>query len=104
MQGYYLITADSWFYAPNGRSYKSVWGWTEVFTDEEALSIKTNSRATNWYARVGSENNHLIIAGCQIHYALKCETEPNSGDSNDYEIVNGVCSRYTRPSNIYIAK
>lgn len=102
MKGKYLITTDDWFYAPDGRTYKSVFGEVEVLNDNNTLGIKTNARATNWYAKVGTEENHVLIAGCQIHYAVKTDCVKLS-DVDDYSVDNGVCKKYSRPSNIYIA-
>lgn len=66
-----LVTTDQWFFAPDGESYKAVFGTVKgVFNDQEALGIKTNARSTNWYVQVGN----MMIAGCQIHYAVKTES------------------------------
>jgi hypothetical protein len=76
MKGKYLITTDEWFIAPNGKQYKSAWGEVEIVSDA-ILGIKTNVRSSNWFAKLGSEKNHIIIAGCQIHYAVLCD-RPNT--------------------------
>lgn len=66
----YLITADNWFFAPDGESYKAVIGTVHGLIDSEsALGIKTNRNSTNWYVAIGD----MIIAGCQIHYAIRAE-------------------------------
>lgn len=75
MKGKYLITTDNWFYGPDGRQYRAAWGEVQIIQDT-FLGIKTNAHSANWYAKVGPENNHVIVAGCQIHYAVKCEKEP----------------------------
>lgn len=104
MQRKYLITTDAWFYAPDGKQYKAVWGDVIIFDDNKVLGIKTNIRATNWYARVGTEDNHVIVAGCQIHYACKSESKPNVNLTEDYSIEAGEVKNYNRPSSIYIAE
>lgn len=71
MEGKYLITTDQWFFAPDGRQYKAVFGECKILADD-ILGIKTNSRSTNWYVQVGDDAEHIIIAGCNIHYAIKC--------------------------------
>ena len=101
MKGNYLITTDNWFTAPDGKYYKSVWGNVEIIEDS-FLGIKTNRISSNWFAKVGSEDNHVIIAGCQIHYAVKCD-KPNIGDTENYEVVDGVVKNYMIPTRIYIA-
>lgn len=104
MKGKYLITTDEWFLAPDGKQYKSAWGDVEVVGDE-LLGIKTNRQSTNWFAKVGSEDNHIIIAGCQIHYAIRCERKPNIDHVEDYNNAGteGGISMYKRPTQIYIA-
>ena len=65
-----LVTTDNWFLAPDGQQYRAVWGEVHgIFSDEQMLGIKTNSRSTNWYAQIGN----CFIAGCQIHYAVKSD-------------------------------
>lgn len=73
--------------------------------DKTALGIETNRNSTNWYLRVGSNENHIIIAGCQVHYAIKCENEPNTSKIDDWQadVANGI-KEYKRPGSIYIAE
>jgi hypothetical protein len=101
MKGKYLITSDNWFYTPDGRQYKAVWGEVEILLDE-FLGIKTNIRSSNWFAKIGTEKNHVIIAGCQIHYACKCEKKPKA-NYLDINIIDGVTKTEERPYAIYIA-
>ncbi len=102
MKGKYLITTDAWFVAPDGKTYNSVWGEVRVFGDE-ILGIKTNRNASNWYAQIGSDDNHIIVAGCQIHYAVKCENKPNTKKIKDWQVDATNYHEYTRPTKIYIA-
>jgi len=102
MKGNYLITTDEWFVAPDGKTYRSVWGNVEILSDI-LLGVKTNARSSNWFAKVGKESNHVIIAGCQIHYAVKCD-KPNDSHVTDYQIHEGECRSYIRPSQIYITE
>lgn len=94
-----LVTVDNWFHAPDGRSYRSVFGTVKAISgDQETLGIRTNARATNWYATIGN----VLIAGCQIHYALNTE-ECNTGDVEDCSEINGEIKFFRRPSYIYRA-
>jgi len=102
MKGNYLISTDAWFYAPDGRQYRAVWGNVQM-TDDSVLGIKTNARSSNWFAKVGPEDNHVIIAGCQIHYAVKCD-RPHVGYTDEHTVEAGECKKYIRPTNIYIAE
>lgn len=92
-----LITTDDWFIAPDGESYKSVWGIVHaVVSDEEALGIKTN---TNWYVNIGN----MCVAGCQIHFAIKCD-EPSSRPPTQEGFREGRCvNSKTDCSRIYKA-
>lgn len=104
MKGKYLLTTDAWFVAPNGIQYKSVWGEVSVL-DDSVLGVKTNRNSSNWFVRIGSDDNHVIIAGCQIHYAARCEFRPNTDRTSDYteDASNGV-TEFERPSIVYIAE
>ena len=103
MKGKYLITTDAWFIAPNGKSYNSVWGNIEIVNDS-ILGIKTNARSSNWFAKIGNEGKEVIIAGCQIHYAVKCESKPNTGDIDDWNVDSSNYLEFKRPTKIYIAE
>lgn len=100
MEGKYLITTDNWFFAPDGLQYRGVWGEVEIVSDA-ILGIKTNIRSSNWYAKVGTEENHVIIAGCQIHYAVKTDIKPAQGVINEFSIENGEVKTYCRPKQAY---
>jgi len=66
----YLVTSYNWFVAPDGFSYKSVYGEIKgIVSDFEMLGIKTNRHSTNWYLKIGN----MIIAGCQIYHAIQTD-------------------------------
>jgi len=74
----YLITTDSWFFANDGNQYKAVFGEiTSIRDAEDTLGVKTNARSTNWYVLIGNKDENLLIAGCQIHYAMKTDKLTN---------------------------
>lgn len=103
MTGNYLITTDNWFLAPDGLQYKAVYGNVEILEDN-FLGIRTNARTSNWFAKVGSEENHVIVAGCQIHYAVKCKNAPNTAKVMDWTTDNGDekgVKTFERPTQIY---
>lgn len=103
MQGKYLITTDAWFTAPDGKQYKAAWGNVEIVEDT-FLGLKTNRNSSNWFAKVGSDNSHIIIAGCQIHYACKCEQKPNTEKSEDWQADATNLNIFERPTHIFIAE
>ena len=103
MKGKYLITADSWFITPDGKQYKAAWGEVEIITDE-FLGVTTNRNSSNWFAKIGNDEKHIVIAGCEIHYAVKCEEEPITDSVMDYSTSDSKCSEFLRPTQIYIAE
>ena len=103
MQGKYLITTDGWFTAPDGKQYKAAWGNIAIIEDT-ILGLKTNRNSTNWYAKVGSEDKHIIIAGCQIHYAVRCENEPECNPSEDWQADANSLHIFNAPNKIYVAQ
>jgi len=102
MTGKYLITTDSWFIAPDGVQYKAVWGEVNI-VDDTILGIKTNRGSANWFAKVGTEKKHVIVAGCQIHYACKTEQEPFTGKVKDWSLDASNYNEEETPTRIYIA-
>lgn len=75
----YLINTDAWFFAPDGENYKSVFGTVHAVVDSEAaLGVRTNARSTNWYVVVGD----MIVAGCQVHYAVRADSVNFTPSSN----------------------
>lgn len=66
-----LITTSNWFYAPDGRSYRAVWGkLTAIKTAEDSLGVRPRGPSTNWYVEVGDTS----IAGCQVMYCIRTDT------------------------------
>lgn len=103
MTGYHLITTDNWFYAPDGMKYRAAWGNVRI-AEDSFLGIKTNRNSSNWYAFVGSEEKGILVAGCQIHYAVRCEKEPSTEKVKDVSYGENGVTEYERPSEIYIAE
>jgi hypothetical protein len=104
MTGKYLITTEKYFIAPDGLSYQAVWGDVKIVEDS-ILGIKTNRNSANWYAVVGENGKEIIIAGCQIFYAIKCEQKPNTDRVSEwYTSDSGGIVENERPTKIYIAQ
>ena len=103
MKGCYLITTDQWFIAPDGQMYSAVWGNVEIVSDD-LLGIKTNARSTNWFAKVGNSDNHVVIAGCQIHYAVKSEDRPSNEGPTIADVHEGDVRFNRYNSRIYFAQ
>jgi len=105
MKGKYLITTSEWFVAPDGKTYQAVWGNVEIRQDDKALGVKTNRQSTNWYAKIGTKENHVIVAGCQIFYACKAEKRPNDKPEESWMAEAGKgFETYKPPCRIYFAE
>jgi|SRR5690625_1629806 len=103
IEGKYLITTDNWFYAPDGKKYRAVWGDVSLVNDD-ALGIKTNRNSSNWYAYIGGEDKGVVVAGCQIHYAVKSNEKPNTGKVDEVHYDGSNSNLVSRESEIYIAE
>jgi hypothetical protein len=105
MKGKYLITTDKYFVAPDGLTYSAAWGDVNILGDESIMGIKTNRQSANWYAAVGGNGREIVIAGCQIFYAIRCEDKPNTDRATEwYNGSDGVIVESPRPTRIYIAE
>lgn len=104
MKGKYLITTDNWFFAADGQLYRAAWGEVEIIEDS-FLGVKTNRNATNWFAKVGGNDREVIIAGCQIHYAIKCPNKPDTSKPFKKEMEHdGKSVIEDAPTRIYITE
>lgn len=104
MKGKYLITTNNWFIAPDGKTYRAVWGEV-VIVEDTILGVKTNRNSVNWYAKIGSDEKHAIIAGCQINYAIRCEKQPENKCSENYSWNEKEAAIFSElPPVIYIAE
>jgi hypothetical protein len=96
----YLITTDRWFVAPDGDQYRAVHGTvTKIANDNETLGIKTNRGSTNWFVVIGG----MVIAGCQIHYAIKTDECSFIPPSREIEHDGKLRHERTYSSRIYDA-
>jgi hypothetical protein len=95
-----LITCDNWFYAPDGQEYRAVFGTLKgIHTAEDTLGIKPNGKSTNWYVEIGN----MLLAGCQIHYAVKAPTYHDGKVPNWTANADHGIREYDRPTVIYNA-
>lgn len=74
----YLVTTDGWFYGPDGETYRAAWGVAQMFKTEDALGFTPSRPSTNWFLQIGNGDKSILIAGCQIHYFVKCKGKPPS--------------------------
>jgi len=105
-----LITSVSWFFAPDGKQYKAVFGTLKVIhTSQETLGFTPSRTHTNWYLEVGNMN----LAGCQVLHLVQAN-EVNTNEvvdfttdrthATDYKEVDRKAEDYLRPSYIYRAE
>lgn len=66
----YLITTDGWFFGADGEAYRAVWGKCKIVKTIDAMGFEPE-RSTNWYVQVGEGEGSIIVAGCQLHYAIQ---------------------------------
>lgn len=94
-----LITTEAWFYAPDGKTYRAVWGTLKAIKRaEDTLGIRPNGRSANWYVEIGN----VSIAGCQINYAVQTDVV-NFGEADETNLHDGRYVVSARPSSIYNA-
>jgi hypothetical protein len=96
----YLITTDNYFFGPDGKAYRAVWGPVEILSDE-VLGIITNRNSTNWFIKCGDKENHIIVAGCQINYVLKCNNRPCDDMAETWNIHEGKAVTSYAPCSIW---
>ena len=96
----YLITTDGWFSAPDGESYKAVFGTIYgIYDDKETLGIPTNRHSANWYVSIGN----MLIAGCQIHYCIQTDQVSKEPPIREIEHEGKLLAPKAPVSRIYIA-
>ena len=96
----YLITTDNWFFAPDGESYKAVFGTVHgIKNDNETLGIKTNRGSTNWFVMIGN----MIIAGCQIHYCIQTEEVSTNPPTRELDHEGRSNAQPASGTRIYMA-
>lgn len=71
----YLVTTSEWFYGRDGMQYRAAWGICEAVSAKQELGFEPR-HGTNWFVRVGDGDKALIIAGCQVHYAIQLDEAP----------------------------
>ncbi len=80
---YYLVTGYDWFYNPiTGELCKAAWGKAQILTTEEVFNFKPLRPSTNWFLKLGEGEGSILIAGCQVFYAVECAKRPYESDKN----------------------
>jgi hypothetical protein len=96
----YLITTSNWFYGPDGNSYTAVFGTLKgIHDDKAALGVSTNRHSTNWYIEIGD----TTVAGCQVFYAIKCDTCSTEPPIREVDHEGKSCKNVGALSRIWFA-
>jgi hypothetical protein len=98
-----LVTTDNWFFVPNGRSYKAVFGTVRsIRTTQELLGqgVQRTGNMASWYLEIGN----MTIAGCEIHYSVAC-AKAECGNVRDgfTDVLTGKVKTQIRLACIYNA-
>lgn len=72
----YLITTSEWFVGPDGDNYRAVYGKATAKEVKDEMGFKPNARNANWYVKVEGDSQHMVIAGCQVKYAVRTDEQP----------------------------
>jgi hypothetical protein len=72
----FLVTTDNWFQAPDGENYRAAWGACVLLRTQDIFGFSPQKPSTNWFLKIGSEDKFIIVAGCQIHFVVRCEERP----------------------------
>ena len=96
----YLLNLDTWFTAPDGEQYQTVFGTvTAILSSEKTLGIKTNAKSTNWYICIGN----MTVAGCQVHTAFQVDKVNFKDSTKNWSLHEGKCCVTSCPSRIWNA-
>jgi hypothetical protein len=94
-----LITTQGWFYGPDGKQYKAIWGTLKAVHEAgKSLGFIPNRSHANWFIEVGE----MIIMGCQVMYLIRCDNKPETGFVGDYSVKENGLLEYERPGHILI--
>ena len=98
-----LVTTEGWFFAPDGESYKAVYGTLKnLINTEDVLGIKSDKTTAKWALKIGE----MIVAGCQIHYMVKSDSCEKKKGNTMYQLnekAQGVISGISPVSAIYFS-
>lgn len=95
-----LLTSQSWFYAPDGKQYKAVWGTLKgIHEAGKTLGFIPNRSHANWFIEIGK----MTIMGCQVLFVVECDAI-ETGKIQDWKSneANGGIEEYERPTAIYV--
>lgn len=97
----HIITTQSWFYAPDGQSYRAAWGTVKIVEAKDVFNFTPNRHHDNWYVQIGNDENMVQVAGCEALYSVRCEQRPSvqAGEYKDKDT-----GREEHYNNIYFTE
>lgn len=101
LEGTYLVTSNKWFVTPDGTEKRAVWGEVEIVKYKD-YGITPAEGHAEYMLKVGTEENHVFIAGCHVHYLVKCKRPI---DESSFKIIeHNTGEMISRKNPIYIAE
>ena len=94
MKGKYLITTDGWFFAPDGRQYKSVWGEVEILEDLIFAQLEGASSSIG-YKGSSSSISYLDSPATTSATTYKLQAAKVLGSGIDFQGSNSNASTIT---------
>jgi hypothetical protein len=92
-----LVTTSNWFYGPDGKQYRGVWGTLHSINEAgKELGFIPNRAHANWFLQIGT----VVIMGCQAMYVIQTDTRPPD-ECTDYTMEGGKPIEATKPTSIY---
>lgn len=73
-----LLQTQDWINAPDGSTYKDIWGRTRVIQMKEVLGFDPRGHVTNFVYQVGEGPNTVFVMGCRVLYAHICHARPTN--------------------------
>ena len=94
-----LVTTTNWFFAPDGKQYKAVYGTLKNLHQAEAvLGFKPDRAHTNWFVEIGA----MMIAGCQVLYCVQSDEMPYLGTTTEQRVSDTGAIDYQSPCVIFV--
>lgn len=101
--GKHIVTADEWFIGPDGEEYKGAYGEVEIINAKDVFGF-TPMRSANWYAKIGTPDDYVIIAGCKVHFSALANNPPLQTHTKGWTLHEKEIFHFDKPSFIYVPK
>lgn len=76
-----LVTTVNWFYGPDGKQYRAIWGTLKgVHEAQKVFGFVPSRTHANWFIEIGD----ITVTGCQVLYCIKCPNKPNDSEVDEW--------------------